>query len=86
MDEEALREALESGKVASAALDVFAPEPPAAGFPLFKFDTVIATPHIGYVTRDEFDLQFSDAFDQINAFAAGTPVNVVNPDALASPR
>lgn len=43
---------------------------------------VIVTPHIGYVTKDEFDLQFSDVFDQINAYARGTPTNVVNPEAL----
>jgi hypothetical protein len=41
-----------------------------------------ATPHIGYVTRDEYDLQFSDVFDQINAFAAGSPIHVVNPAVL----
>jgi len=43
---------------------------------------VICTPHIGYVTRDEYELQFSDIFDQIVAYAAGTPINVVNPQAL----
>jgi D-3-phosphoglycerate dehydrogenase len=44
---------------------------------------VVCTPHIGYVTRDEYDLQFSDIFDQIVAYAAGTPINVVNPESLA---
>ena len=39
-------------------------------------------PHIGYVTRQEYDLQFADIFDQVVAFAAGTPTNVVNPDVL----
>ena len=43
---------------------------------------MICTPHIGYVTRDEWEVQFSDVFDQINAFAAGTPTNVVNPAVL----
>ena len=43
------------------------------------------TPHIGYVTRDEYELQFSDIFDQIVAFAAGAPINVVNPLALKAP-
>ena len=46
---------------------------------------VIATPHIGYVTHEEWELQFSDIFDQINAYAAGTPINVVNPEVLARP-
>ena len=48
-----------------------------------QFGQVIATPHIGYVTRDEYELQFADVFDQIVAFASGAPINVVNPEALA---
>ena len=40
-------------------------------------------PHIGYVTRDEWEVHFADVFDQINAHDTGTPVNVVNPDVLA---
>jgi D-3-phosphoglycerate dehydrogenase len=39
----------------------------------------VCTPHVGYVTRDEYELQFSDIFDQIVAYAAGNPINVVNP-------
>ena len=50
--------------------------------PLLTLSNVVATPHIGYVTRDEYELQFGDIFDQIVAFAAGTPKNVVNPEAL----
>jgi D-3-phosphoglycerate dehydrogenase len=42
-------------------------------------DNVVCTPHIGYVTRDEYEIQFSDIFDQITAYAAGSPINVVNP-------
>ena len=49
-------------------------------------ENVVVTPHIGYVTKDEFDLQFSDVFDQINAYAAGTPTNVVNPEVLTHRR
>ena len=45
-------------------------------------DNVVCTPHIGYVTREEYELQFSDIFDQIVAYAAGTPINVVNPEVL----
>ncbi len=43
---------------------------------------VVCTAHIGDVTRDEFELQFADVFDQINAFAGGSPINVVNPVVL----
>jgi D-3-phosphoglycerate dehydrogenase len=46
--------------------------------PLLAMDNVVCTPHLGYVTRDEYEIQFSDIFDQINAFAAGKPINVVN--------
>lgn len=45
---------------------------------------VICTPHLGYVTREEYELQFTDIFDQITAFAAGRPINVVNPDVIKS--
>jgi D-3-phosphoglycerate dehydrogenase len=45
-------------------------------------ENVVCTPHIGYVTRDEYEEQFSDVFDQIVAFAVGTPINVVNPTVL----
>jgi D-3-phosphoglycerate dehydrogenase len=47
---------------------------------LLKLDNVVCTPHIGYVTRDEYEIQFSDIFDQITAYAAGHPINVVNPE------
>jgi len=47
--------------------------------PLFALPQVVATPHIGYVTREEYETQFTDIFDQITAFAEGTPINVVNP-------
>jgi len=47
-------------------------------------DNVVATPHLGYVSRDEYEIQFTDIFDQIVAYAAGTPTNVVNPDVLSS--
>jgi D-3-phosphoglycerate dehydrogenase / 2-oxoglutarate reductase len=44
---------------------------------------VVCAPHIGYVSRDEYEIQFTDIFDQIVAYAAGEPTNVVNPDAIA---
>jgi D-3-phosphoglycerate dehydrogenase len=75
----ALVSALRSGRPGMAALDVFEREPLRdTADPLLALDNVLCTPHIGYVTREEWDLQFSDVFDQINAFAAGAPINVVN--------
>ena len=47
---------------------------------------VVCTPHIGYVTRDEYEAQFSQIYDQILAFEAGAPIHVVNPPALLSAR
>jgi D-3-phosphoglycerate dehydrogenase len=79
----ALAAALGAGRPGMAAVDVFDTEPltnPAD--PLLTLDNVVATPHIGYVTRDEYELQFADIFDQILAYLAGTPVHVVNPAAL----
>ncbi|WP_108815298.1 D-2-hydroxyacid dehydrogenase family protein [Loktanella sp. Alg231-35] len=64
-----------------AAVDVFDSEPLRdTANPLLTHPNVLPTPHIGYVTEDEFDLQFSDIFDQINAFADGAPIHVINPD------
>lgn len=45
-------------------------------------DRVICTSHIGYLTREEFEIQFSNIFDQILAYAVGHSVNVVNPAVL----
>jgi D-3-phosphoglycerate dehydrogenase / 2-oxoglutarate reductase len=79
----ALVAALDRGRPGLAAVDVFETEPLLdVADPLLTRDNVVCTPHIGYVTRDEFEIQFSEIFDQINAFAAGKPINVVNPDAL----
>jgi D-3-phosphoglycerate dehydrogenase len=75
--------ALQAGRPGMAAVDVYEDEPVLdTRHPLLTPDNVICTPHIGYVTRDEYELQFADIFDQIVAYASGAPTNVVNPDAL----
>lgn len=64
-----------------AAVDVFDIEPLSdTSHPLLTSENVLPTPHIGYVTEDEFDLQFADIFDQINAFAEGAPIHMINPE------
>jgi D-3-phosphoglycerate dehydrogenase / 2-oxoglutarate reductase len=83
----ALVAALRAGRPGMAAVDVFEEEPVRdPKHPLLTMDNVVATPHIGYVSRDEYEIQFTDIFDQIVAFAAGTPTNVVNPEVMAKAR
>jgi D-3-phosphoglycerate dehydrogenase len=63
-----------------AAADVFEEEPLRdLNHPLLAIGNSVCTPHIGYVTRDEYEIQFSDVFDQIVAYDSGRPINVVNP-------
>ena len=82
----ALLAALKAGRPGLAAVDVYEEEPVLdVNNPLFAMENVVCTPHIGYVTRDEYEVQFSDIFDQIVAYAAGAPINVVNPQVLKSP-
>jgi len=76
----ALVDALRAGRPGMAAVDVYEEEPLLdPNDPLLKMDNVVCTPHIGYVTREEYDIQFSDIFDQVVRYAAGNPINVVNP-------
>jgi D-3-phosphoglycerate dehydrogenase len=81
----ALVDALKAGRPGMAAIDVYEEEPVLdAGHPLFAIENVVCTPHIGYVTREEYEIQFSDIFDQVVAYVSGTPINVVNPKVLES--
>ncbi|MCA0962370.1 D-2-hydroxyacid dehydrogenase family protein [Salipiger bermudensis] len=78
----ALLAGLDAGRPAMAAVDVFDTEPLTdPGDPLLAHPNLIATPHIGFVTEDEFDSQFTDIFEQVNAYAAGAPIHMVNPSA-----
>jgi D-3-phosphoglycerate dehydrogenase len=82
----ALVRALEQGRPGMAAVDVFEHEPMTdRRHPLLASDNVICTPHIGYVTREEYEIQFADIFDQITAYCSGGPIHVVNPAALQHP-
>lgn len=81
----ALLAALQAGRPGKAAVDVFETEPMSdPDDPLLRHPNLIATPHIGFVTEDEFDLQFSDIFDQVVAYADGAPIHMINPEVLAS--
>jgi D-3-phosphoglycerate dehydrogenase len=79
----ALVAALEAGRPGMAAVDVYEKEPLTnPDDPLLRRKNALCTPHIGYVTREEYEIHFSGIFDQIVAYAAGNPIHVVNPQAL----
>ena len=76
----ALVDSLRAGRPGMAAIDVYDGEPLRdTNDDLLKMSNVVCTPHIGYVTREEYEIQFSDIFDQVIRYAAGSPINVVNP-------
>jgi D-3-phosphoglycerate dehydrogenase / 2-oxoglutarate reductase len=79
----ALVEALKTGRPGMAAVDVYEKEPVlGANHPLLKMDNVICTPHLGYVTRESYEEYYAVVVDDIVAFAAGKPSNVLNPEAI----
>ena len=79
----ALVAALSAGRPGMAAVDVYEEEPlPAGRHPLLAMDNVVCTPHLGYVERDAYEAQFAGIFEQILAYQSGTPIHVVNPEAL----
>jgi D-3-phosphoglycerate dehydrogenase len=83
----ALVAALRAGRPGMAAVDVYEEEPLRdTTHPLLNMPNVVCTPHLGYVSRDEYELQFTDIFAQVNAYAEGSPINVVNPDVLKARR
>jgi D-3-phosphoglycerate dehydrogenase len=83
IEPDALVDALRAGRPGMAAVDVYDDEPLRdPHHPLLSMGNVICTPHIGYVTHDEYEVQFTDIFDQITAYAQGGPINVVNPELL----
>eukprot|EP01030_Chromulinospumella_sphaerica_P012156 gene12156-11945_t len=83
---DALEQALGRGRPGYAALDVFTSEPLGADSPLLRIPTVLATPHLGYVERDSYELYFRHAFQNIVDFAAGQCQTIHNPDYLAQAR
>jgi phosphoglycerate dehydrogenase-like enzyme len=78
VDEQALLAALRERRIGGAALDVFDQEPLAERHPLRSLDNVLITPHVGYVTRDSYEVFFRDAVEDIAAWAAGEPVRLLN--------
>jgi D-3-phosphoglycerate dehydrogenase len=83
IEDGALLDGLNAGRPGMAAIDVFDVEPIIwRDDPLATHPNLIGTPHIGFVTEDEFELQFSDIFDQVVAFRKGAPIHMINPSVL----
>ena len=82
----ALEGALKQGRPGTAALDVFTSEPLAQDSPLLRIPTVLATPHLGYVEKDSYEIYFQAAFENVVKFAQGEPANILNPEALSAVR
>jgi D-3-phosphoglycerate dehydrogenase len=84
--EGALLAALGQGRPGQAALDVYETEPLPPDSPLLRMENVLATPHLGYVEKNSYELYFGAAFQNLVDYAAGMPKNILNPAALAFPR
>ncbi|MGV6874067.1 D-2-hydroxyacid dehydrogenase family protein [Pseudochelatococcus sp. B33] len=86
VDEGALIEALQSGKLSAAGLDVFDREPLPADHAFRRLPNVVATPHLGYVTEETYRIYFRDAIEDIAAWLSGNPVRIINDPVAASLR
>ncbi len=82
IEPDALVTALNQGRPGLAAIDVFESEPILQGHPLLRMENVLCTPHIGFVENDSYKLYFRVAFENIVAWAAGKPTNIVNPEVI----
>jgi phosphoglycerate dehydrogenase-like enzyme len=77
VDQDALVDALREGRIAGAALDVFDVEPLPADHPFRSLPTVLATPHLGYVTRRGYEVFFREIVEDISAYLAGAPIRTI---------
>ena len=82
IEPDALISSLNRGRPGLAAIDVFEHEPILQGHALLRLENCICTPHIGYVEKDNYELYFGAAFDNVVNFIKGTPTNIVNPGSL----
>ncbi len=83
IEDNALVAALNRGRPGLGAIDVFESEPILQGHPLLRLENAVCTPHIGFVELDSYEQYFNAAFDNLLSFIAGTPANIVNPEALS---
>ena len=86
IDEAALLQTLRSHAIAGAGIDVYEPEPLPADHPLRRLDNAVTTPHLGYVTKETYEIFYADAVEDILAFSKSKPVRVLNQDVLGKTR
>ena len=86
VDENALIEALQTGMIAGAALDVFDDEPLDRNHPFTSMENTLLTPHLGYVTAENYDVFYGECVGNIQAYLKGTPINVCLLYTSPSPR
>ncbi len=86
VDESALIDALRNGTIAGAALDVYDMEPLPADHPLLQLNNVLLSPHLGYATTSTINAFLAHSVENLQAWLAGTPQNVLNPEALPERR
>jgi phosphoglycerate dehydrogenase-like enzyme len=84
VDEAALVQALQSRTIAGAGLDVFDQEPLPPSHPLTVLDNTLLVPHIGYVTREQYQVRYRDTVEDVAAYLRGEPLRVLNPEALGT--
>ena len=78
-DEKAIEEALRTHKIAGAAIDVFNEEPLPLDHPFRKLDNIVITPHLGYVTEDNYRRFYGQMVEDIRAWLDGKPIRVIQP-------
>ena len=87
IEEGMLAEALKKGRPGFAAVDVYEEEPVVGGnHPLLKLKNALCTPHLGYSEHHSYEFVYAGGVEQLLAYAAGKPINVVNPEVLGFKR
>ncbi len=86
VDEASLISTLRAHGIAGAGIDVYEPEPLPQDHPLRSVENVITTPHLGYVTKETYEIFYKDAIEDIVAFSSQNPVRVLNPSVLGKTR
>ncbi len=84
VEQSALIEALETQRIAGAGIDVYDVEPLPADHPMRRLPNSVITPHLGYVTVDNYRVFYPKAVENIGAFLDGKPIRVLNPELLAA--